>query len=439
MATVLAHDIVHYLGLRGNPDGRRVLRASSREWERTINWLDHSGLALYFLQRIDSDGSSSCLPADVLRQLNHRRKDNEQRVERLKAIFASINRGFERNGVRYAVLKGFALIPEYCMDPCTRAQSDLDYLIARDSSAAAQKALTEHGYVLKEHLGEELSFWIPSSEPTEVAQQYSPHAPCTVELHLSTWDEALFRIPLSVPEPSFTDLRTHQWSGLEFPCLPRGLAFAGQILHSFKHVLDGWIRLSWLYELACFLRDRGDDVVLWREFDQIVTAEPLLGEMAAIIASLAIDLFDPAVPEPVQKYIRTLQPAVKVWLREYAPDWLFEKFPRFEVCFFSCSKLSMFLRELYCPPQADCGSDEFRVLFPWGGVKRQVQKRHVQTTSVRSIAYKTRWLALHSIYHAGATLRYMWELPRWRHRLQLLRTAPGRTSGEVRNFSKSSS
>lgn len=420
MATLLAHDIVRFLSLRGNPAGVQVLRhASTREWQRTITWLDHSGLALYFLQRVEASGVNS-LPGDVLGQLRQRRKSNEQRVTRLKEIFESINRGFERNGVRYAVLKGFSLTPEYYADPCNRAQSDLDYLIARNSITDAQNILSEQGYLLKRQEGDELSFWIPAPEPTDAAQQYSPNGPWMVELHLSTWDQSLFRIPLKVTEPSFSELRTHQWNGLEFPCLPKPLAFAGQILHSFKHVLDGWIRLSWLFEIASFLRDQSDDSLFWQEFDQIVTAEPLLAEFVAIITCLAVDLFKSPVPEFVQKYIQDLRPTVKIWLQEYASGWLFEKFPRHEICFFSRSKLSMFLKELYCSPQADHGHEDFRVLFPLHRLKRLVQRPNTQTTAMRSIIYKTRWLALHSIYHAGATLRYMWELPRWRHRVQLL-------------------
>ena len=433
MATALAHGIVRFLSLRGNPSGLQVPRnAGSREWQRTITWLDHSGLALYFLHRVETDGVSS-IPSDILRQLTQKRKNNEERVARLKEIFESINKGFERNGVRYAVLKGFSLTPEYCADPCNRAQSDLDYLIARDSMVAAQNALTEQGYLFKRQEGEELSFWIPGPEPTDSAQQYSPNGPWMVELHPSMWDQNLFRIPLKVPEPSFTALRMHQWSGLEFPCLSPTLAFAGQILHSLKHVLDGWIRLSWLFEIARFLRDRIDDGLFWQEFDQMVTAEPLLAEFVAIITWLVVDLFEPAVPESVQKYMQNLQPSVKVWLQEYAPGWLFERLPRYEISFFSVSKLSLFLKEIYCTPEADHRVDDLRVLFPFRGMKRLAQTRNVQTTAMSSIAHKSRWLALHSIYHAGAALRYMWELPRWRHRVQHLRTHDA-----IRNRSNSS-
>ena len=433
MATALAHDIVRCLALGGSPAALQVLRcASSRQWQRTITWLDHSGLALYFLQRVESDGVSF-LPPDILRQLRERRKNNEQRVARLKEIFASINRGFERTGVRYAVLKGFSLTPDYCTDPCNRAQSDLDYLIARNSIAAAQNVLSEQGYLLKRQESDELSFWIPAPEPTDATQQYSPNGPWMVELHLSPWDQGLFRIPLKIPEPSFAELRPQQWNGLEFPCLPKRLAFAGQILHSFKHVLCGWIRLSWLFEIACFLRDQSDESLFWQEFDQLVTAEPLLAELVAIITCLSVDLFGSPVPESVEKYIRDLRPAVRVWLEEYAHGWLFERLPRYEIRLLSRSKLSMFLKELYCAPQADHGAEDFRVLFPLHRLKRLAQTRNMHTSATGSIIYKARWLALHSIYHAGATLRYLWELPRWRHRVQHLRPR-----GAIRNGSRSS-
>jgi hypothetical protein len=226
----------------------------------------------------------------------------------------------------------------------------------------------------------------------------------------------------------------HHWSGLKFPCLPRNLAFAAQILHSWKHVLDGWIRLSFLFEIASFLRDRNDDSLFWQDFDQVVTAEPLLAEFVAIIVWLAVDLFEPAIPESVQKYVENLRPTAKVWLQEYAPVWLFERLPRYEISLLSHSKLSIFLKELYCAPRFDNRAEELGVLFPFRGLKRLVQKRNVPTTAMHSIAHKSRWLALHSIYHAGAALRYMWELPRWHHRMQLLRS-----HGAIRNRPNSSS
>ena len=125
--------------------------------------------------------------------------------------------------------------------------------------------------------------------------------------------------------------------------------------------------------------------------------------------------------------------SVKVWLEEYAPGWLFERLPRLEICLFSRSKLSMFLKEIYCARQADHTAENLCALFPFRSMKRLVQRRNLQSTSMRSIAYKSRSLALRSIYHAGATLRYMWELPRWRYRTQLLRAR-----GAIRNRSSSS-
>jgi hypothetical protein len=41
---------------------RRLSALSAREWERSYHWLDASGMALYFLDRVESSHIESALP-----------------------------------------------------------------------------------------------------------------------------------------------------------------------------------------------------------------------------------------------------------------------------------------------------------------------------------------------------------------------------------------
>jgi hypothetical protein len=430
MARSLAEDIVRFLsfGDKTTFEPCQLRTGSAREWKSTMTWLDQSGLALYFLQRLQATHACSHLPTVVLLQLEQRLHDNELRVARLKEMFGTINRRFEDAGVQYAVMKGFSLVPEYCVDPSFRSQSDLDYLIAKDSIDGAQRVLIEQGFVLKEQSGEELSFWIPAAEPTKWTQQYSPNGPWMVELHLSLWDQSLLRVPLRLPEPPFMHLRMQQWSGLRFPCLPRHLMFAAQILHALKHVLDGWVRLSWLFEINYFLRHEGTDSSFWRPSDPPVAEETSLAEFSALISCLAVALFEAPLPSAIRAYGSHLCPSTQIWLRDYARGWLFEKVPRYELSFFSPAKLALFLREQYASgPHADVDIN-IRSLFPWRRFKHLLEGRGPGTTTMQAVGYKCRWLAVHLIYHAGANLRYAWELPRWRYR-----TRPERVRRELQN------
>jgi hypothetical protein len=415
MARQFAEDIVTFIdpavGTPVLPIGLSGL--GPRDWRRAITWLDHSGLALYFLQKVYASRVTSCLPSDILAQLEERRSNNERRIQTLKQRFALINRHFDDAGVRYAVLKGFSLTPEYCAAPCYRTQSDLDYVVAKESIEAAQCVLRESGYVLKKAKGDELSFWIPAAEPDRPTQQYSPNGPWMVELHLSMWDQGLFGIPLRLPEWCTEDLRMDEWEGLRFPCLPRRLAFVAQILHAFKHVLDGWVRPSWLFEISYFLCQQSSDPTFWGEVDVLVRNEPLLADFVAFISCLAGILFEPPPSPTISAYRNHLPFAAELWLRNYGREWLFEKLPRYELSVFSPSKLALFLREQYTADSH--AAPRTRSLLPWRRVKHLLERRGPGVTAGRAIVYKVHWLMVHVIYHLGATLRYAWELPKWRY------------------------
>jgi hypothetical protein len=54
-----------------------------REWVRSYRWLDSSGLALYFLDRLKALGIAHVLPPFVLEHLENNQTANKQRIANL--------------------------------------------------------------------------------------------------------------------------------------------------------------------------------------------------------------------------------------------------------------------------------------------------------------------------------------------------------------------
>src|SRR5579864_599137 len=122
---------------------------SDRKWKRLLSWLDDTGLALYFLRKLEDTGASNALPESATSYLKFNFAANQMRVRDMLARFDILNRQFSEAGVRYSVLKGFSNVPQFCPDPCLRHQCDLDYLIDKQSLCAAQKILLDAGYMPK--------------------------------------------------------------------------------------------------------------------------------------------------------------------------------------------------------------------------------------------------------------------------------------------------
>src|SRR3954464_655414 len=61
----------------------RLREFNAREWNRAKYWLDVSGLALYFLERIEAMNLQDCLPESLLLQLRTNLQENRRRTAAL--------------------------------------------------------------------------------------------------------------------------------------------------------------------------------------------------------------------------------------------------------------------------------------------------------------------------------------------------------------------
>jgi hypothetical protein len=409
-----AEDIVAFLSVSGDPSDclDRLKTLSPRQWEGTLRWLDDSGLPFYFLQKLKHANASKALPASVVSRLEENLAANRQRVDDMAHRFGLLNQKFTDAGVRYAVLKGVSLVPEFCEDATLRHQGDFDYLVDDHSLLKAQQVLLETGYVAKPEVpsSKEFVFMMPGlGKRSRSAAQYSARAPHAVELHLDIWDSDQHSLPAMQGLFSVERAISHHWNGFAFPALADDDAFLLQILHACQHLFTYWIRTSCLLEIGHFLSHRGSDATLWNRIEQRVGDNLILREFVVVISELVSNLFGAPLPELVRVWGQAIRPAPRVWIESYARRWVFAELPVFDLRLFPTAKLTLFLHQQYrdaCAPQSLVRN---RIL-PFSRISSSVRKTPSQ---ILNLAWWRRYLR-RSLYHALAALRYVCEIPRWK-------------------------
>jgi len=115
----------------------RLWHLSDNEWQQLLRWLDTSGLALYFLDRVLELQLNDLLPRAVMARLQQNLIDNTERLRGMVDESIEIQLEFQSADLCYAVLKGFSLWPHSVPKLQLRSQLDLDFLVA-------EKKLTRH-------------------------------------------------------------------------------------------------------------------------------------------------------------------------------------------------------------------------------------------------------------------------------------------------------
>ena len=411
--------IVQFLRFSGDSYDQLIAtieRFSPRQWERVLQWLDDEGLAFYFLQKLKDVHAVSRIPGSIFGRLQENFASNQLRVEDMSRRFDVINRKFDDAGIRYAVVKGVSLVPEFCPYAPLRHQGDFDYLLDDESLPAARQVLLEAGYVPKKPLSSvEEIFVIPGGKPSRSAEQYSARAPHAVELHTGIWDSALVGLP-QIPRILFLDRAiTRFWNGLAFPALPEEDAFLLQVLHACGHLFTLWIRLSILFEIGYFLNRRAHDAGFWNRIEQRVGDSPILREFVVIVTALASNLFASPVPSLVHAWAGEIRSASRVWIEHYARRCVFSALPAYQFRMLPTSKLILFLQQQFREDALVGKSVVRRRLLP-------STRLSLMAESIRqdpSLALKPSWwqsqrFVGRSIFHLLAGLRYLLEVPRWR-------------------------
>jgi Uncharacterised nucleotidyltransferase len=414
---ILADNIVEFLSFSGPGDSIAALgRVSHRDWERALLWLDDTGLAFYFLQKLQDTNSADAIPAEILSLLETNFMANQGRVENMSRRFDALNHGLDRAGVAYAVLKGLSLVPRFCPYAPLRHQGDFDYLVDTKSLPAAQRVLVEAGYALKDSpSSQEFVFVTPgAATPSRSGRQYSADAPHAVELHLDIWDGDLHRLP---PLPNlFTVERveTHECNGLTFPALAEEDALLLQVVHACQHLFSQWIRMSGLFEVGYFLTRRAGDTDLWNRIEQRVGDNLMVREFVVLVCELAVKLFACPLPRLVCEWGAKIRPAPRIWIEKYARPFAFSELPAYQFDLFPRSKLVLFLQNQYKIDTRPVKAVDLKGALPLSRLSRIASSVRRKPSLILNASYWKHQLVLRrSVFHAMAGLRYFCEIPRW--------------------------
>jgi hypothetical protein len=432
MNRAIATEIVRCLRVSGSPDADfSQLPVSRHQWERTLEWLDHSGIALLFWQRLKERGYATAIPSAVGERLERNLADHRDRVVEMVAEFASINRCFEGACLRYAAMKGLALSADYCPDIGLRTTYDYDYLLPRDSMEAAERALRAAGYIRKEDPEEHPVVYFHAARPprTPLSRDdlYSKTFPRTVELHYLLWDADQVKIPLNLPSDPLAERKlrylsisgNHQCTSgsarpVHFYELSEHDELIFQVLHAFRHILHDWCRLYSLLDIACFLDHRASDTAFWDQFlDRLGSCRPL-SEIVGVVFMLASEVFGAPIPEPVSiRTVQSLRRPLVLWVERYGQESALSNF--------SDNKFSLFLHREFIHDEAAWRDIRRSRLFP---IQRPNQGVHAADSSSQRARLSGAWkqglyVSKRVRHHLLGTLRYGLEAPRWyRERLR---------------------
>jgi Uncharacterised nucleotidyltransferase len=413
----LAEAVADFLSFSGNTcDPLNELKGfAPRDWKRTLTWLHDAGLALYFLQKLKDANATDLLPKSALSRLEQNLAANQRRVAFMSRQFDSINQKFESAGVKYVAVKGFSLVLKFCPDASLRHQSDFDYLVDRQSLTGAQQVLMNAGYLLNKHTANEFVFLMPSAGiPPAADEQYEAHAPYAVELRLAFWDFDSHGVFFREPEFSVHNTKTHRWRGLTFRALPDEDAFLLQVIHAFNHLLAGWVRMSWLYEIGYFLNHQALDTLLWARIEHRVESDPLLREIVAVVTELSAQFFGARLPSKFGVWAENLRPAVRIWIQNYARTWAFKN-QLGQVSLFSVDKFVLFLHQQYL---SDARARRHLIRMRLLPLEQLFRRAHSITnpfsTNPRGRTRQLERALIRLVFHVTGGLRYLWEIPRWR-------------------------
>ncbi|HXH48008.1 MAG TPA: nucleotidyltransferase family protein [Terriglobia bacterium] len=381
------------------------------DWRRALDWMDVSGLALYFWDKVKTVNAMEALPLYVQARLARSYEQNRLRVESIRKESETLNRLFDDAGVQFAVLKGLALVPDYCPDPTLRTQYDHDYLIHLHALSRAEAVLQRAGYRPKvSREGYHIAYFRPAPEfasSTKPIGLYSARLQRPVELHIRLWEQKEERIDIPLPDDFMRRSRKHSGLGLEYQVLCDEDSLIFQVLHAFRHVLQNWCRLSVFLEISYFLQQRALDFNFWRRYEDRGANLCWVPEASTVVFSLSQRLFRGYFPVTLKAQVDPkFSATVDKWIESFGLPGALENFRN--------NKNSLFLHREFVRDQAKWSEIRRRRLFP---IRRPHQLPYVLFNHGPSGWKRRLTQYLHGLrrlkFHVFSAIAYAWEYPSW--------------------------
>jgi Uncharacterised nucleotidyltransferase len=382
----------------------RLENLSEKEWKKLLNWLDISGLALHFLDRMVELHLCNVLPPSVLARLQQNLNDNIRRTHGMIDESVAIQHEFQEADLSYAVLKGFSLCPESVPKPELRHQFDLDFLVAQKSATEARQILERRGYRLYAISGRSWEFKINETPGISIKDLYKNMPFRSAELHIEA------ELPGC---PSLLEcLGKREFHGIMMPVLSPVDLFLGQGMHVYKHVCSGFARMSHLLEFRRHVMIRCDDDVFWEQLQSKAEENPGASLGLGVVTLLITCVMDDFAPQAFTSWtVGRLPRSALLWVKLYGRRVAFADFPG--------SKLYLLLQRELESAGIPAKRSLRGALLPSRLPPPVVRAFADETLLVRIARYR---LQLHFIFvrlrfHIVEGLRYMWESYRWRQHM----------------------
>jgi hypothetical protein len=387
----------------------RLQNLSEKEWRKLLNWLDISGLALYFLDRMRELQLCNILPSSVLARLQQNLSDNVDRTGGMIAESVALQQEFQKACLSYATLKGFSLCPSSAPKPELRHQFDLDFLIAEKDVTEARQVLERRGYRLYAISGRSWEFKINEKPVISLMDLYKDLPGRSVELHVEA----------NTPSrPSLLErIERREFHGIDMPVLSPVDLFLGQGLHAYKHVCSEFSRTAHLLEFRRHVLARRDDDAFWDELQSTAEENPRASLGLGVVTLLITRVMGDFAPEAFRNWtVERLPRSAKLWVKLYGRRAVFENFPG--------SKLYLLLQRELVSVGVPAKRSLQQTLLPLRLPPAVIRASADETLRVRIRRYR---MQLHFIisrlrFHIVEGVRYTWESYRWRqHMNRLLR------------------
>lgn len=330
----------------------RLFHLSRKEWEGLLRWLDTSGLALYFLDRVEELGLLEMLPLPVIERLQQNLADNSRRIDGMVASLAAIQRRFKEAGLSYAVLKGFSLWPISVPKLELRSQLDLDFLVSEESSLEARRILEDAGYRLTAIAGASGRSWefrANDGPPSSLKDLYKAGLSRAMDLHIEK---------VNAGQTSRLS-RTHDlhFRDVAMPVLSPIDLFVGQGLHAYQHVCCEFLRTAHLLEFYRHIMARRCDDVFWSRLQEELADDPQTCVRLGMVTLLISRVMGPFAPEALTCWtVDRLPNTARLWAEMYGHRTALASFPG--------SKLYLLLQEEMKPSGLASKRSRLQALLP---------------------------------------------------------------------------
>lgn len=380
----------------------RLRNLSEKEWQKLLNWLDISGLALYFLDRMMKLQLCNILLPGTLARLQQNLRDNIERTRGMIAESVAIQQEFQETHLSYATLKGFSLYPYSVPKPELRHQFDLDFLVAEKSILDARLVLERRGYRLYAISGRSWEFKINETPVVSMKDLYKDLPGRSLELHVEE----------NLPGyPSLLDrIERREFHGILMPVLSPVDLFLGQGLHVYKHIYSEFSRAAHLLEFRRHVLARRDDDAFWNELQSTAEQRPRASLGLGVVTLLITRVMGDFAPKALTNWtVDRLPPSAKLWVERYGYRAVFGSFPG--------SKLYLLLQRELESAGVPAKRTLRQSLLPSRLPAALIRASAHETLAVRIRRHRLQLAFILSRlrFHIVEGLRYAWESYRWRH------------------------